>query len=178
MWYRIYVICSVVPSHAKLHMYITASNQYNYVTCWTQFLSLTVLVSSCPFPFPFAINRPCTALHIVWRYDIHLIDWILRPLVYIYCLLKGRYFTRGCHVAFSVMNTCTESLCFHVTIESALQRIRRHQNYIQPYKKLCPGRYSCLQVPRPHLLVLVTVVQKYPAPQFAHRIHRRNFVKE
>jgi len=33
MRYELYVICFVVPSHAKLHMYITASNQYNYVTC-------------------------------------------------------------------------------------------------------------------------------------------------
>lgn len=33
MRYELYVICFVVPSHAKLHMYITASNQYSYVTC-------------------------------------------------------------------------------------------------------------------------------------------------
>jgi len=32
MRYGLYVICFVVPRHAKLHMYITASNQYNYVT--------------------------------------------------------------------------------------------------------------------------------------------------
>ena len=112
MRYGLYVICFVVPSHAKLHMYITASNQYNYVTRWTQFLSLTVLVPS--YSFSVAINRSRTALHNVWRYDIHLIDWIL--YIYTACL-RGRYFTRGCHVAFSVMNSCTESVCFHVTTE-------------------------------------------------------------
>jgi hypothetical protein len=32
MRYGLHVICFVVPRHAKLHMYITASNQYNYVT--------------------------------------------------------------------------------------------------------------------------------------------------
>ena len=36
--------------------------------------------------FPVAINRPRTALHNVWRYDIHLIDWILRPHIYTACL--------------------------------------------------------------------------------------------
>ena len=60
--------------------------------------------------------------------------------IYTACL-RGRYFTRGCHVAFSVMNTRTESMCFHVTTESVSQRIRRHQNYIQPYKSWCPGRF-------------------------------------
>jgi len=89
MRYGLYVICFVVTSHANLHTYITASNQYNYVRCWTQFLSLTVLVPS--YSFSVAINRSrthCTTSGVMtstWSIGYY-------ALLYIYCLLKGSIF--------------------------------------------------------------------------------------
>jgi hypothetical protein len=89
MRYGLYVICLVVLSHAKLRMYITASNQYNYVTCWTQFLSLTGLVrlflSRCHKLIPHSTVQRLALWHPPDGLDIY-------ALLYIYCLLMRTIF--------------------------------------------------------------------------------------
>lgn len=130
MRYGLYVVCSVGSSHAKLHMYITLTKSIRLLhilnpVSQRHSIGLAIFLSV-------AIIRPCTVLHnrlALWhpldRLDITL------PCIYTACL-RGRYFTCGCHVAFSLMNARAGSLCFCVRTESASRQTIKYQDCILP----------------------------------------------